>query len=147
MIVTDLAEYFLCPEIMPPLKPDIPGSGKPSDHCAPFAKTYLDRRNPKQKNYTLKSTRTFPESGIRKFGSWLQSEKFSAVVEAVTTTEKVDEFEKTIANKIEEIFPLKEVKIYKGDKEFMTKQLRQLRRQKSREYRNKLELCWGQPLS
>ena len=120
---------------MPPLQPDIPGSGKPSDHCVPFAKTYLDRRIPKQKTYTIKSTRTFPESGIREFGSWLQSEKFTAVIEAITTTEKVDVFERVIANKIDEIFPLKDVKIYKGDKEFMTKHLRQLRRQKSREYR------------
>ena len=47
-------------------------------------------------------TRTFPESGIREFGSWLQSEKFIAVIEAITTTEKVDVFERVIANKIDE---------------------------------------------
>ena len=83
----------------------------------------------------LKKIRSFPESGIREFGTWIQSESFKSVIEAETATDKVDAFEKIIAKKIDDIFPFKEVRIYKGDKEFMTKQLRQLRRQKSREYR------------
>ena len=76
-----------------------------------------------------------PESGIRKFCQWLQSEKFANVLAADSTTSKVKEFENAISQKVDEIFPTKEIKIYNGDKEFMTKQLRQLRRQKSREYR------------
>ena len=97
---------FLCPEIMPPLQPDIPGSGKLSDHCAPLAKIYLDRRKPKEKNYTLKHIRSFPESGIREFGTWIQSESFRSVIEAETATDKVDAFEKIISNKIDDIFPI-----------------------------------------
>ena len=35
---------------------------------------------------------------------------------------------------VERIFPTKEVKHYDGDKEWMSEELRKLRRQKSREY-------------
>ena len=43
--------------------------------------------------------------------------------------------EKLITGKIDEIFPRKEITIFKNDKEFMNKELRMLKRQKSREYR------------
>ena len=56
---------------------------------------------------------------------------------AADTTGKVTAFGNLIAEKVEEIFPTKEIKVYDGDKEFMTPQLRKLRRQKSREYGRK----------
>ena len=47
----------------------------------------------------------------------------------------VREFEILVKKKIDAIFPIKEVKIYSQDKEFMTAQMRKIRRQKSLEYR------------
>ena len=135
VIVTDLWEYYTTPEILPPLNPDIPGCGKPSDHSCPFARTYLDRSRPKEKNYDLKSIRAFPQSGIIEFGQWIQHENFDSVTKLSSPTDQVAALEKLVSDKVETIFPMKEIKIYKNDKEFMNKELRKIRRQKCREYR------------
>ena len=135
VIVTDLGEYYQCPEILPPLKPDIAGCGKPSDHSAPYARVHLDRRTPKEKNYEVKSIRPFPESGILEFGQWIQIESFNCVSSAESSTEKVAAFEHLMAEKVDTTFPSKNIRIYNDDKEFMNDKLRKLRRQKSREYR------------
>ena len=134
VIVTDLAEFYQTPIILPPIQPDVLGVGKPSDHSVPFATTYLDRAKPREKNYKLKMVRPFPQSGIFEFGRWVQSENFSCLDASVTPTDMVDTLETMVATKVEQIFPYKEIKIYQGDKEFMTPCLRKLRRQKSREY-------------
>ena len=135
VIVTDLWDYYHNPEILPPLQPDKLGAGKPSDHSAPFARACTDRAARKDKNFVLKTVRPYPESGISEFGRWLGDENFSSLSQAENSTEIVDIFNQNITNKIDAIFPEKEVKIYKGDKEWMTPKLRTLRRQKSREYR------------
>ena len=57
---------------------------------------------------------------------------------ASNSNEKVSALEDLMIDRIEEIFPPKEIKIYEGDKEFMNPELRKLRRQRSRKYvRNK----------
>ena len=122
---------------MPPLQPDVIGCGKPSDHSVPFARRYVDRSRPKNKNYSVKTVQPFPDSGVSEFGRWIQREDFSCLDSAADTTGKVAAFGNLIAEKVEEIFPTKEIKVYDGDKEFMTPQLRKLRRQKSREYGRK----------
>ena len=87
-----------------------------------------------QKNFDLKTVRPFPASGVSEFGRWIQAESFNHVTEAKLPTEKVAAFEEQIQTKVDDIFPTKEIKIYNDDKEFMTNELRKIRRQKSREY-------------
>ena len=116
--------------------PDTPGHGKPSDHSAPFAKVHLDRSKPKEKNYVTKAVRPLPASGIREFGQWIQGENFECLTYySENSSEQVAALEKLITDKIDEIFPRKIIKIFKNDKEFMNKELKMLKRQKSREYR------------
>ena len=136
VIITDLWDYYQKPEILPPLMPDRVGVGKPSDHSVPFARTCTDRAAQTRKNFTVKTIRPFPESGVSEFGRWLVNTDFSDLESAESSTDKVDAFNNCIATKTDAIFPPKEIKIYEGDKEWMTPQLRKLRRQKSREYRN-----------
>ena len=64
VIVTDLWEHYQDPEILPPLQPDVPGIGKPSDHNV---QKYVDRRRPKAKSYIIKCVRPFPDSGMSEF--------------------------------------------------------------------------------
>ena len=138
VIVTDLGDYFQEPIILPPLQPDVLGIGKPSDHSVPLAVTYYtDRMKPKKAAYTIKNVRPFPDSGIAEFGRWIQEETFSNLASAKSPDTCVEIFEQIIKDKIEQIFPEKQIRIYDDDKEFMTKEMRKIRRQKSREYRRK----------
>ena len=82
----------------------------------------------------MKTFQPFPQSGVSEFGQWIVSEDFSCVALAGDSTEKVESLSQLFSNKIDAIFPKKEIKIYDGDKEWMRPQLRILRRQKNREY-------------
>ena len=137
VIITDLTEYYQTPIILPPLQPDVMGVGKPSDHSVPFAIKYLDRGKPRPKNFTLKEVRPFSDSRVSEFGRWIQFENFSFLNTVDDPTEKVSAFENIISVKVDAIFPTKEVKIHNLDKEFMSNQMRKIRRQKSREYSRK----------
>ena len=130
VIVTDLGYHYHNPVILPPLQPDVLGVGHPSDHCVPFARVHTDKNKPKQKHFTTKKTKSFPESGILEFANWIQYEDFSAMEASDDPTEMVEIFENIVHEKVNTIFPDKEIKIYNQDKEFMTNEMRKLRRQK-----------------
>ena len=78
---------------------------------------------------------TKSERPLLEFGQWIQGENFECLTYCKNSTEQVAALEKLITGKIDEIFPRKEITIFKNDKEFMNKELRMLKRQKSREYR------------
>ena len=134
VIITDLHSHYQEPVILPPLKTDILGVGKPSDHSAPYTQPYTDTSRPRRKTFSFKIIRPLPDSGKQNFGKWITEETFEEMKTVEGPTNKVYELEKIMNENVERIFPTKEVKLYDDDKEWMTEELRKLRRQKSREY-------------
>ena len=104
----------------------------------PFAQKYTDRTILRKPNYSKKTIRPFPDSGISEFDRWILNEDFNKVFEATDATQKVEALQNILSTKVQDIFPEKSVKMFHSDKEWMNSELRILRRQKSREYyRNK----------
>ena len=134
VIVTDLHAYYSEPLVLPPVQPDIPGVGMPSDHSTPIAVPYTDTSKPRLKTYKFINVRPTPDSGIRNFGKWILRDPFEEVGESEDPTTNVEKFNSIIEKKIDEIFPKKRIKIFKKDKEWMTVKLQKLRRMKAREY-------------
>ena len=135
VIVTDLHQFYKEPEILPPINPDIIGKGKPSDHSTPFAEPITDWSGPRPKKYKTVKIRRIPQSGIEIFGQWITRENFEKTFAAKSSTQKVLELQNHVNNKVEQIFPMRSIKIFDRDQEWMTEELQNLRRQKSREYR------------
>ena len=129
--MTDLHSYYDIPTILAPVDPDVPGVGKHSDHSTPFAKPRRNWNKGKQKTYKTIYVQPMSESKKQKFGLWIQKQNFEEIKSAKTSTDKVNIFEQLFRENIDDIFPKKMVKIYDNDKEWMTEELRQLRRQKS----------------
>ena len=102
--------------ILPPLKTDIYGVGKPSDHSAPYAQPYTDTSKPRKKEYSYKLTRPIPDSGKRDFMAWISNEEFADMKVCDDPTEKVKAFENTINENIKRILPSKQIKQFQGDK-------------------------------
>ena len=127
--------YYQEPFVIHPLKPDIEGVGKPSDHSVPVAIPYTDTSKPRQKEYHMKTVQPFPESKLITLGQWLTKEEFENVRRAKHPDDKVAELGKVMNEKINDVFPKKTIKVYKQDREWMTEPLRKLRRNKAREYR------------
>ena len=79
--------------------------------------------------------RPTPDSAIRQFGAWISTESFNKIKEDDDPTINVEKLNKIINDKVDEHFPVKTVKKFFKDQEWMTQKLRVIRRRKAREYR------------
>jgi hypothetical protein len=80
--------------------------------------------------------RPLPDSGLREFGQWITGEDWTILEDDDNPTEQVLKFENLVQSKLNNIFPLKSVKISPNfDKPFMTHDLKKLQRKVKREYR------------
>ena len=71
-----------------------------------------------------------PNSNIEKFGQWIVGEYFNEFKHAKTSTEKVMALQYLIQSKYDEIFPVKQIKIFDRDQEWMTEEIQNVRREK-----------------
>ena len=80
VIVTNLRKYYNDPDILPPITPDKPGVGAPSDHSGVLA-TPLANHTQCSRTRVVKTIRPLPESLIETFNTKLLAQNFSAIFE------------------------------------------------------------------
>ena len=134
IIIMNTNCLYNSPIIVPPIKPDDPRKGKPSDHWVPVCIPHTDRYNPPNRNYRVIKYRPLPESSLKRFGEWIVSEGWKSINEDMSPSEQVDVFEKLLMKNLDRFCPEKSMKLSSQDKPFITKELKTLDRQKSREY-------------
>ena len=140
IIVTDMWNLYQSPIIVPPIQVDlkaVASGAKPSDHdgVVIVPVTSVSDKSIQSKQITV---RRMPESQINSFGRMLVKEKWEFMLsEKENPTELVNKFDEYNAKVIDAFFPTKNVKVSKCDKAWMNQQLKNLRRQKQREYRKK----------
>ena len=132
--MTNLFPYYNAPIIVPPVQPDVPGQGVPSDHSVPLCIPHTDPHNPPTRVYKKIISRPLPDSRIRDFGQWITSESWESLMDHNEPTQQVIAFEELVNSKLDEYFPLKETKIGVGDKPYMTQELKTLKRKRMKEY-------------
>ena len=111
IILTNKANLYCVPIIAPPVPPDDPLCGVPSDHSTPVATPLATDTLQQAREYVVKVTRPLPESGMLEFGEWICSEEWAEISEGCDPTEQVVIFEQIINQKLEVIFPTKTVRI------------------------------------
>ena len=79
IIIMNLSSYFKSPVIVPPLQPDDPNKGKPSDHSVPVCVPHTDRYRPSARNYRTIKHRPLPDSSVHKFGEWIVKENWNGI--------------------------------------------------------------------
>jgi hypothetical protein len=138
IMLTNMHLLYCVPIITPPVAPDDPLCGVPSDHSTPIAIPLSTETLDQVREYITKISRPLPESGILEFGEWICSEDWTDIPENVDPTEQVLAFEKICSKKLDVIFPQKTVRINPHfDKPFITSELKQLDRAVKREYRKR----------
>ena len=134
IIIMNLYKYYNSPIIVPPIAPDNPLKGVPSDHSIPLCSPYTDKVKPPERNYRTINYRPLPDSKLREFGTWLVTEDWSILDEFVTPTEKVEKFESTIIEKLDSFCPVKSFRVSSQDKPWINAELKRIDRLKNREY-------------
>ena len=140
VIVTNMHALYGVPEIAPPVPPDDPACGVPSDHSTPIATPLALDSTRQVHEYVTRWSRPLPESGIQEFGQWVCGEDWESLPESLDPTAQVIKFEEIMSNKMDIIFPKKSVKLRKHyDKPFITAELKKLDRQVKREYKKHMK--------
>jgi len=119
--------------------------GKPSDHSVPVCTPHTDRYRPARRDYKIINYRPLPDSSVHKFGNWIVNEKWDSVtgcplklwtpgMKLLSPSEQTNVFEKLVNEKLNLFCPMKQMKLGSQDKAFITQELKQIKRQKMREY-------------
>ena len=136
VLLINIPEFYPPPVIVPPVPADDPNHGVPSDHCTvvatPLSYTGLSQNT---NEYTVRNVRPLPESGIIEFGKWLTVENWDCINSKDLPDQQVAVLQETLTEKLNDIFPIKEVKVSLKDKPYITAELKKLDRRKMREYR------------
>ena len=133
VIVTNLWRYFDEPTIIPPLNPDKPGCGVPSDHSGVSATPSVSQGQPARRTKVCKIIRPLPESLMDIFETKLSSQNFEMLSEMPVDL-MIKNFQDTLNFILCETFPEKKIIISPDDKPWFNEQLRQLKRQRMRQY-------------
>ena len=108
IIITNLHQLYTEPQIVPPVPPDDPNKGAPSDHSVPVAWPVSNQTQCQPRQYKVVQFRPLPPEGVEKFGDWIISEDWKCLDEG-TPTEQVKKMESKFENKMDESFPMKKL--------------------------------------
>ena len=134
VIVTDIGHFYNEPVIRPPLLPDIPGHGVPSDHCIVHAIPNKDSSKPPKRSSIVKTNRPLTTQAKVDIASWIQAESWQSVLSSNDSSSMVENFTTLVNQKIDENCPKKKFKVNCFDREFTTPLIKQIQRKKHREY-------------
>ena len=137
IIIMNTFPFYNTPIIVPPIQPDDPRKGKPSDHSVPVCAPHTDRYQPPSRNYRTVTYRPLPESSLRKFGEWIVTEGWEGVEGDLPPSQQTEIFESIIQEKLNQFCPEKTVRISSQDKPWITSELKKIDRLKNREYTKK----------
>ena len=133
VVVTNLARYFNEPVIIPPIVPDRPGHGVPSDHSGVSATPNTSQAQPASRNKTQKTIRPLPESLVLTFSSELAAQNFDGL-KNLPVEGMVNTYQHITSTLFSNTFPEKVIIVSPEDSPWFNEKLRQLKRQRLREY-------------
>ena len=132
VIVTNLRKYYNDPVILPPIMPDKPGLGAPSDHSGVLATPLASNTHHISRTKVFKTIRPLPDSLIDTFHTKL-STQFATECQ-MEVDQMVESFQNTLNTILNSTFPEKKIILSPQDKPWFNEHLRTLKRKRMREY-------------
>ena len=129
ILISNIHTLYLPPIIVPPVQPDNPTTGKPSDHLVPVQYPISGTGGSVSREYKEKSFQPIPASGVQRFGNW------EGVSEELNPDEQLKQLNKILLPKIKHYFPHKTVKMSNHDLPFIDWKIKSKSRQLKRIYR------------
>ena len=134
VLLTNLYDLYQVPKVVPPVNPDDPSQGVPSDHWTVVAKPLLNGSSNITNIYHTKTFRPLPESGVAKFGAWLESENWSNFCDDTSPDNQVQQVQDLLHKNLNECLPQKTGRFTSKDKPYITCELKKLDKKKKKEY-------------
>ena len=134
IIITNLGSYYKSSIIAPPITPDNPTNGEPSDHSVPVCIPHCDPLSRPERNYKLINFRPLPATNISKFGGWIVQEKWDFMQSETSVKDLAEQVDKYLNEKLEKFCPKKSLKLSQRNNPFITTELKHLARKRNREY-------------
>ena len=94
IILMNTFPYYSSVTIVPPIQPDDPNKGKPSDHSVPVCVPNTDRYSRPERSFKTIKYRPMPESSLKKFGEWIVAEKWEGMRGNLPPSQQTEVFEK-----------------------------------------------------
>ena len=142
-VITTLHKYYTEPVTKPPLLNDDDKNGKPSDHLVVLMYPLSSRLQCPRPERKIVECRPLPQSGIEKLGRWLQVQTWREIYDSPDVHSKATIFQNMLKQQIDEIFPIKILKLTSEDKPWVTQEVKILDRKCKREfYKNQKSAKW-----
>ena len=139
VLVTNMGRYYQIPYIAKAVDPDDSTSkAVPSDHDCAVAEPLAEAGGGSTREYSVRTSQPFPQSGIRQFGTWLHTVRWDAeLTDDKSATEMALQMEERLRVKVKEIFPTKTVRLSNEDKPFFSAALKKLDKYVKKEYKQR----------
>ena len=133
LVINDAHVLYHPPLPEPPLLPDNPDVGAPSDHLGSLLvpRSIPCKNNRQYKNITV---RPITQSQMNAMGNIIVNEKWCHILEEEKVDKKLDLFTQTIFKILDEIAPKKTIKIACDDPIWMNTRIKSQIRRRNREY-------------
>ena len=133
-IMTSLSRYYKVPVTKPPLEVDSDKKGVASDHLIVLMEPVTSTQQVLHRTYRTIERRPINAAGLKRFSEWVGSCSWSNVYLCPDPNEKAAVFQRSVFDKYIECFPAKRFKVAEDDQPWFTSELKQLDRQRKREY-------------
>ena len=135
VICTNLPQFYQPPLSLPPLVPDDPSKGAPSDHEGVLMLPVPFLKKSTHTNKKVKLVRPLPDSLIVNFwSSFAEVDFIGRLTPDMNVDELVSTYTSISSQLLDQTFPQKRVTIYETDKPWFNEDLRKLKRLRLREY-------------
>ena len=134
IIITNVPQLYNTPVIVPPVPCDDPSSGAPSDHSVPVCYPHTDPQRPPARNYKTITYRPLSDTSVAQFGQWITAQDFSDIDDTLASNQFAQKLEDILVSKLNEYCPQKTVRLGSQDKPLVNKEIKQISRQKQREW-------------
>ena len=138
VILTNLGQFMSVPYIAPPVQPDDPTTGVPSDHDTAVAEPLAGAGCQVTREYKVRTCQPFPDSGLRQFGGWLRSVRWEGELTwDLSPTKQALKMENMLNDRVDYQFPKKSCRVSNDDKQFINSEIKKLHKYVKKEYKLK----------
>ena len=110
----------------------------PSDHDCAVAEPLAGAGGGSTREYTVRTSQPFPQSGLAEFGAWLHTVRWDGeLTDDLSSTEMALMLEERLRDKVNTVFPTKSVRLSNEDKPFFTAELKKLDKYVKKQYKLK----------